>query len=56
MAPVAYSLKDAAETTGFSVRYLQSEIQKNRLAAHTKGRRRYILAEDLHDWLRRDRG
>jgi hypothetical protein len=49
---LAYSLKEAAEATGYSVRTLQIAIRRHDLLARYANTKPIILADELEDWLR----
>jgi excisionase family DNA binding protein len=49
--PVAYSISEACDASGFGKSTIYLEIAKGKLRARKMGARTFILAVDLQDWL-----
>ncbi|MBM4265808.1 MAG: helix-turn-helix domain-containing protein [Deltaproteobacteria bacterium] len=50
---LALSLDEAARRVGVSRGFLELERQRGHLRTVKRGRRRFVLVEDLHVWLNR---
>ena len=50
-SPLAYSIREAASTSGIGRTTIYNEIAAGRLRAVKRGRRTLILADDLKAWV-----
>ena len=53
---LCYSIKGAVEATDYSRSYIFEAIKKNELKTYLRGSRRFILHNDLVDFIHRQAG